>query len=175
MRKFLLSFCLISIVFLLVGCAGKQSEENTEKELTCTLSVRCGTVLENIEKLDGEKVEIVPEDGIIFAEKEVVFYEGESVFNVLLREMNQNKIHLEFTDTPIYNSTYIEGIANLYEFDCGELSGWMYRVNGIFPGFGCSQYKLRDGDKIEWLYTCDLGRDIGEEYSTQNEKEDECV
>ena len=173
MRKITLLFCVISIALLLVGCAGKQSEKTTEKELACALSVRCDTVLENIEKLDKEKAEIVPRDGMIFAEKEVVFYEGESVFNVLLREMKQNKIHLEFTDTPIYNSAYIEGIANLYEFDCGELSGWMYCVNGVFPGFGCSQYELKDGDKIEWLYTCDLGRDIGAEHSTQNGKTDE--
>lgn len=27
------------------------------------------------------------------------------------------------TDTPVYNSAYIEGIHNLYEFDVGKLSG----------------------------------------------------
>ena len=26
--------------------------------------------------------------------------------------------------TPIYNSHYVEGINNIYEFDCGELR-WM--------------------------------------------------
>ncbi len=129
--------------------------------LTCTLSVRCDTILQNIECLKEEKVDIVPKDGVIFAEKEVVFYEGESVFNVLLREMKKNKIHFEFVNTPIYNSAYIEGIGNLYEFDCGELSGWVYKVNGWFPGYGCSRYALKQGDKIEWLYTCDLGNDIG--------------
>ena len=37
----------------------------------------------------------------------------------------------------------------------------MYRVNGEFPNKGCSDYKLSDGDFIEWVYTCDLGRDVG--------------
>lgn len=133
----------------------------TDKELTCTLSVRCDTILDNIAWLTPEKAEIVPEDGVIYDEREVVFYEGESVFNVLLREMKKNKIHMEYENTPIYNSAYIEGIGNLYEYDCGELSGWMYKVNGWFPNYGCSRYKLKDGDKVEWVYTCNLGVDTG--------------
>ena len=133
----------------------------TDKELTCTLSVRCDTILQNIGWLDSEKVDIVPKDGVIFAEKTVTFYEGESVFNLLMREMKRNKIHMEFENTPIYNSAYIEGIANLYEFDCGELSGWMYKVNGWFPNYGCSRYQLKAGDTVEWVYTCDLGIDVG--------------
>lgn len=133
----------------------------SDKELTCTLSVRCDTILKNIAWLTPEKVDIVPKDGIIFPEKEVVFYEGESVFNLLLREMKKNKIHMEFENTPIYNSAYIEGIANIYEFDCGELSGWMYKVNGWFPNYGCSRYRLKAGDKVEWVYTCDWGADVG--------------
>ncbi|MBR2970067.1 MAG: DUF4430 domain-containing protein [Clostridia bacterium] len=136
-------------------------------ELTCTMSIRCDTILNNIEWLDSEKVEIIPKDGVMFAEKTVVFYEGESVFDVLLREMKSNKIHMEFVNVPIYNSAYIEAIANLYEFDCGELSGWMYKVNGWFPNYGCSQYQLKAGDKIEWVYTCDLGADVGGQYTTQ--------
>ncbi len=130
-------------------------------EYTCTLSVRCDTVLDNIDWLDPEKVELVPEDGVIFARTSVTFYEGESVFNVLQREMKKAKIHMEFSNTPMYNSAYIEGINNLYEFDCGELSGWAYKVNQWFPNYGASRYLLKDGDVIEWLYTCDLGTDIG--------------
>ena len=144
----------------------------SDKELTCTLSVRCDTILKNIAWLDKEKRELVPSDGIIFEEQAVTFYEGESVFNLLLREMKRNKIHMEFVSTPIYNSAYIEGIGNIYEYDCGELSGWMYRVNDWFPNYGCSRYQLREGDKVEWLYTCDLGADVGGNYSARNGKRD---
>ena len=142
----------------------------SDKELTCTLSVRCDTILINIAWLDKEKTELVPKNGVIYAEQTVTFYEGESVFNLLVREMKRNKIHLEFENTPIYNSAYIEGIANLYEFDCGELSGWMYKVNGWFPNYGCSRYQLKEGDKVEWVYTCDLGADVGGNYSARNGK-----
>lgn len=140
----------------------------SDKERTCILSVRCDTVLNNISALDDEKIGIIPEDGIIFAEQAVTFYEGESVFNLLSREMKKNKIHLEFANVPVYNSAYIEGIGNLYEFDCGELSGWMYKVNDWFPNYGCSRYQLNEGDKIEWIYTCDLGKDVGGDYSARN-------
>lgn len=136
---------------------------------TCTLSVRCDTIVKNIKWLDPEKIELVPEDGVIFPATPVTFYEGESVFNVLLREMKKNGIHMEFVNTPMYNSAYIEGINNLYEFDCGELSGWMYKVNDWFPNYGCSRYRLQDGDVVEWVYTCDLGRDVGGYYAIGGE------
>ena len=141
----------------------------TDTEQTCTLSVRCDTILDNLAWLDAEKVELVPKDGVIFAEQPVTFYEGESVFNVLLREMKKNKIHLEFVNVPLHNSAYIEGIYNLYEFDCGELSGWKYKVNGWFPGYGPSRYQLKPGDRIEWVYTCNLGADVGGYYAVAGE------
>ena len=118
--------------------------------------------------LTPSKRSIVPSNGIILAETAVTFNEGETVFDVLKRQLKERGIHLEFVSAPMYNSMYIEGIANLYEFDCGELSGWMYRVNGWFPNYGCSGYTLKDGDKIEWIYTCDLGVDIGGFQATGN-------
>ena len=146
------------------------SEKNTvtNKKLSCTLSVRCDTISDNMDLIPSEKVSLVPDDGVILKETEVVFYEGESVFNVLLREMKRNKIHMEFVKTPVYDSAYIEGINNIYEFDCGELSGWMYKVNGWFPNYGCSRYILKDGDSVEWVYTCNLGKDVGGDYASQN-------
>lgn len=134
----------------------------SDKAMTVTLSVTCNAIFDNIDKLNKEKVELVPPDGVIFPVTEIEFYEGESVFNVLQREMKKNKIHMEFVNTPLLNSAFIEGLNNLYEFDCGELSGWMYKVNDWFPNYGCSRYLLQEGDMIEWVYTCDLGRDVGD-------------
>lgn len=137
-------------------------ESTPEAVHTCTLSVRCDTILDNIADIEPEKLGLVPSDGVILEERTVEFNEGESVFHILRRETRKNGIHMEFVNTPMYNSAYIEGIGNLYEFDCGELSGWMYRVNGEFPNYGCSRYILKDGDRVEWVYTCDLGKDVGE-------------
>ena len=140
-------------------------QEITDNTLKCTFSISCSTVLGNMDRLDKSKKEIIPEDGWILKPVTVTFNEGESVFDVLKQVCKDNKIQLEFSMTPIYNSAYIEGINNLYEFDCGSLSGWMYKVNDWFPNYGCSRYEVNNGDVIEWHYTCNLGEDIGGHYS----------
>lgn len=138
----------------------EQQKNKNVAETKCLLSVRCDTILSNLSRLKKGKENFVPENGIIFEEKEVVFTEGESVFDVLLREMRNNKIHMEFCENSIYKTTYIEGINNIYEFDCGELSGWTYLVNGKTMNVGCSKSLVNNGDRIEWVFTCDMGRDI---------------
>ena len=143
----------------------EDQEVDKDTAYTCTFSIECSTILNNLSMLEPEKLEMVPYDGVILAEITVVFYEGESVFDVLQRVCRENNIHMEASWTPMYNSAYIEGIHNLYEFDCGALSGWMYRVNGWYPNYGCSRYQLQDGDVVEWRFTCDLGNDIGGGYA----------
>ena len=142
----------------------EDQEVDKKKTYTCTFSIECSTILNNLKDLDPDKRELVPVGGVILAPTKVTFYEGESVFDVLQRVCKEKGIHMESSWTPIYNSAYIEGIHNLYEFDCGELSGWMYRVNGWYPNYGCSRYQLVDGEKVEWRYTCDLGKDVGCEW-----------
>ena len=131
---------------------------------TCTISVSCATILDNMSYLKENKKELVPSDGWILKETKVTFKEGQSVYDVLQSVLKANGIHMEASFTPMYNSAYVEGINNLYEFDCGELSGWMYSVNGWFPNYGCSRYQVKAGDVIKWVYTCDLGYDVGGGY-----------
>ena len=87
---------------------------------------------------------------------------GETVFDVLKRACSAYGIQLEYSWSPMYNTYYVEGINNLYEFDCGSESGWMYKVDGWFPNYGCSAYTLSGGESIVWCYTCNgLGADVG--------------
>lgn len=132
----------------------------SETEYSCTISISCAALLNNMELLDPEKHELVPTNGVILPATEVTFTEGEDVFTVLHRVCKENKIHMEFSEEPIYNTAYVEAINNLYEFDGGELSGWYYSVNGWFPNYGSSRYALKDGDVIEWHYSCEMGHDI---------------
>ena len=142
----------------------EERQVDKKKEYTCTFSIECSTILNNLADLDPDKRELIPSNGIILAPTKVTFYEGESVFDLLQRVCKEKEIHLESSWAPVYNSAYIEGIHNLYEFDCGELSGWMYRVNGWYPNYGCSRYQLVDGETVEFRYTCDLGKDVGCEW-----------
>ena len=142
----------------LTACAAPPEKSGDRR---CTVVIECTKILENIADLDPDKLEVLPADGIILAETEAGFSDGESVYDLLVRVTRANGIHMEAAYTPVYDSAYIEGIGNLYEFDCGEGSGWTYSVNGVFPNYGCSKYLLSDGDRVEWHYTCDFGRDVG--------------
>lgn len=140
---------------------GKKEPVKTQPEQpACTLTIRCDTLVGKPEELDKSKAELVPADGLLYSAT-VSFTAGESVFDVLQRAMKEAGIPMEFTSVPVYGSAYIEGIANLYEFDGGPLSGWVYSVNGVFPNYGSSKYALKDGDQVLWQYTCDLGADVG--------------
>ncbi|HHU23060.1 MAG TPA: DUF4430 domain-containing protein [Clostridiales bacterium] len=131
------------------------------EKLTCTLSIRCDTVLANMDKLASGKEDIIPESGYFLYLTDVEFLEGDTVFDVLKRELQSQKLHLAFTATPGTGSVYIDGLFNLYEFDCGSLSGWIFLVNGVSPGISCSEVELNSGDLIEFAYTCDMGKDLG--------------
>ncbi len=142
----------------------KQSSTTTAKQKvnTCTIEIRCDTILKNMGDLTNGKESYVPSNGVILPTTTVEFTDGETVFDVLKRACDSKNIQLEYSWTPLYNSYYIEGINNLYEFDCGQQSGWMYKVDGWFPNYGCSSYKLKDGESIVWCYTCQgLGEDVG--------------
>ena len=128
----------------------------------CTIEIRCDTVVDT-SKLENQAVApFVPASGVILVTTEMEFSPGESVFDVLLRATRENNIHMEFRDDSLYSGKYIEGINYLYEYDGGALSGWMYKVNGQFPNYGCATYKINNGDAIVWMYTCDLGMDVGD-------------
>ena len=132
-----------------------------KKQKTCTISISCATILSNMDKLDKDRVEFVPKSGWILSKVQVAFEDGDNVFDVLTKVCKEKGIHMEHSYTPVYGSEYIEGINQLYEFNCGELSGWMFSVNGWFPNYGCDKFQVSDGDNIAWVYTCDLGKDVG--------------
>lgn len=139
----------------------EQTKVDPSKEYTCTVKIVCHTVLNHMDDLREGKETIIPKDGIILQSTKVTFSKGQNAYDVLLKVTKERKIHFESSNVPGYNSRYIEGIGNLYEKDCGELSGWMYQVNGWFPNYGCSRYEVKQGDTILWQYTCNLGDDIG--------------
>ena len=149
----------ISVLLVLVLCLSFLSCGKAETgAYSCTISVRCDNAA-TADTLPPETAAILPADGVLLADTAVAFSEGETVFDVLMRAARTAGLHLEFEKTPLYGGVYVEGIGNLYAFDGGELSGWVYAVNGIFPEVSASAYTLADGDTVEWMYTCDLGRD----------------
>lgn len=146
------------------GADSQPQGDGQDQTHTCTFSIECSTLLDNWDDVKEEKKEFVPADGWVVQPTEVTFTPGESVFDVLKRVCQERGILMESSYTPMYGSYYVEGINQLYEFDGGGTSGWMFCVNSWYPNYGCSSYTVEDGDVIEWRYTCSLGSDVGNAY-----------
>lgn len=122
-----------------------------QEQITVSISIDCSLIC-------GER-EDIPKDGVIVSQRSISLPREASVFDALTKVCSECNVHFENASSS-YKDAYIKGIANIYEFDFSEYSGWMYKVNGEFPSVGCGSYKLSDGDRIEWLYTKMLGEDL---------------
>lgn len=167
MRKRIIFAVLIILAVFLAFNIQSVKDYNSlspKGDMAVTISIDCKTVLSNYSSLDEslKNAEYIPENGIILSKTTVYLKNGATVLDALKEATKEHDIQLEYTQSP--NDSYVEGINYIYEFSCGSLSGWMYKVNGKFANKGCNSYVLKDGDIIEWVYTCDLGKDVGEEY-----------
>lgn len=124
-------------------------KENAIGEVT--LTIRCDTVAD-------AGAEHIPDDGVILDVTAFEIAGGDTVYTILTEAARVHGIQLESSGAQ--GMEYIAGINYLYEFDFGDLSGWVYLVNGDSPSVGCDQYVLEDGDQIQWRYTLELGRDL---------------
>ncbi len=124
-----------------------------ENPITVSMEIRCDTV--------AGAEDYLPQNGVILAKTSVSAYEGDSAFDVLCETARVYDISVEYEGTAAGDEfAYIEGIAYLYEYDYGELSGWIFLVNGETPNVGCGAYRVADGDEIVWYYSKELGRDV---------------
>ena len=134
--------------------AEKPSATDAPQEQACSLTITCRAVFDHMDKLSEQVKRVIPKDGMLLQGRFSV-QKGDTVFDVLKRACGQHNILLDYVFTPMYSTYYIKGIGNLYEFDCGAESGWLYEVDGKSPGVGCSQYVLTGGEEIVFHYTCE--------------------
>ena len=117
---------------------------------TVTLTVRCDAVP------DLDKIDHLPDDGVILATETYEIEAGETVYDILVQAARKHTLHLDAAGAG--EAMYVRGIGHLYEMEHGDLSGWSYRVNGESPSQGCASYPLSDGDEIVWEYTLTVGK-----------------
>ena len=145
---------LMAIVFLLdvQSAESYYTTDVTKADAvgSVTLTIRC-------DKVAGQAAHI-PADGLILAETSFPIAAGDTVYTVLTDAARASGIHMEASGAG--GLMYVHGIGNIYEFDFGDLSGWVYLVNGESASVGCDQYVLTDGDAVEFHYTLELGKDI---------------
>lgn len=129
--------------------------------LRVTVSADCTAALSNME-LIAEYVnprDVIPSDGVVIKQCEVALQEGSSAFDALTAAAREQHVRVDYTGS-VYG-TYVRCIGYIQEFSFGELSGWLYKVNGEFPDVSAAYFTLNEGDVVEFVYTCSLGSDVG--------------
>ena len=137
-------FIFILIFILISGCAGKPEIE----------------FLEGLESDDTNYLgfTITGKDGGVIADVYVKYQENLSVAELSERICRAENI--AFVTSGAGALRYVKGINNLFEFDEGPESGWVYSINGELMGVGSGSYIMQPGDYLVWHFTLELGRDI---------------
>lgn len=160
-RNFLAAALFTAAAMVIVLCTdiqcasdyyGDDGVSKTDIIGTVTMSIRCDSIA-------GEgAAEHIPADGVILGDTEFSLSEGETVYDILIEAARRYGVQVEHNGSG--PAAYIIGIDCIYEFEYGELSGWVYTVNGETSSSGCAGHVLSDGDVIRWIYTCELGREL---------------
>lgn len=115
--------------------------------------------------------------GTIIPQTKVPFKSGESIAQVTIRLLDYLGISYSYTGS-LTGNFYLASIKNfevnntpydsMGEFDAGTGSGWMITLNNWFIDRSTAAFTVSNGDVIQWKYTCQVGKDIGDTYSGGN-------
>jgi hypothetical protein len=132
----------------------KTPTKEEKKTFLCKITIDCSVLLDNMDAVDENMKDYIPQSGYLVKDVEMEVEDGETAYDCLQKVCQAKDIALDANFTPLYNSYYVRGIGYLYEKMAGRMSGWLYQVNGVVPNVGASGYKLKSGDQINWVYTC---------------------
>jgi hypothetical protein len=113
--------------------------------ISCTIGIDCTT----LQAADPDVAGQVSDSGVILENKTVEVKQGACVLDVL-----------KACGVPFAGTAYISSINGLSEGDGGQKSGWVYHVNGTYPVAGVKKFIVKDGDHIQFRYTCNGGGDV---------------
>lgn len=130
----------------------------TPEAQTVTITIVCHTALQSADLSDAVRA-VLPAGGVLL-QRTVTLEAGDTAWSVTQRACRDAGVSMEASFSAAQGAVYVEGIGHLYEFDCGQGSGWIYKVNGTTPGRGCDSYPVKAGDALLWAYTCDYGNDL---------------
>jgi len=100
------------------------------------------------------------------SQTKVTINNNTTVYDVFKKVLNDNGI--TWKESSKLGTVYIESLTRngvtLGEFDNGNLSGWMYTLNGTHPDLGVAQQFLEKGDRIVFHYTDDYTKEEGSDH-----------
>lgn len=155
---------IICLILSVTSCSVQSTEEyyssssQTDSGKYAYITIDCKNILDNYDDLDEnlKDEKYVPTDGVILEETKYSIEEGDTALTILEKATKDKKIHLDYqsAEESPYGTAYVKGINNIYEGSCGDMSGWSYNANGDTATVACSDYELKDGDKIQWEFIC---------------------
>lgn len=129
-----------------------KKQTTTSSTITCTVTVECKSILSNMDNLKAGHEAYVPSDGYIINGCTVTVDNGSSAYDAVKTACSKQGVYLNTSNSSY--GIYVSGFNNIDEKDCGSQSGWLYSVNGTYPGKSCSKYILSNGDNVVFTYTC---------------------
>lgn len=130
----------------------KESKQNSSSQSKQNETSKQEPVQETTQEVSQSQVTLSIQgvNGMIASET-MTISDNDTAYSVLKTLCNQKGISLS---TKGYGKIiYVAEINGLSEFDYGNMSGWKYKVNGVYPNVGAGAYTVKDGDRVEWVYT----------------------
>ncbi|WP_416826424.1 DUF4430 domain-containing protein [Ectobacillus polymachus] len=128
-----------------------QSQAQSQSQSQQVASAPAASKSEPAPQKNVATLSIRSDNGMFLNTTEVELTGNDTVYSVLSRTVKSKHIQMESEGAG--PSAYVMGINNLYEKDRGPKSGWMYRVNGAYLNVSAGAASVKNGDKIEWVYT----------------------
>lgn len=125
-----------------------------DRNICVSVYVQCSEALSHLDSID-ERVntaDVIPENGVVIERCEVWLGEGATAYDALVQAAKEQRVRVDASET-LYGA-YVSAIGHISEFGFGEMSGWLYCVNGEYPEVSCGSFFLSQGDVVEFCYTC---------------------
>ena len=116
-------------------------------------------------ELEKIAVEYKHQLGVILPQTQFEIEDGGSALDLVKKACEMSNITLELH--PQWG--YVVGIDGFGEYDAGELSGWLFKINGYMGQEAISDTILQDGDVLELVYSCNMGLDLGADFENHSQ------
>ena len=139
----IVAFLLVSIITTATTIYYYQQYSNTYQQyvkIQDSYTAIRGAVLKVSVKIDYG-------NGTFTTNGSVYLFRGANVLDALSAVATVNA-----TYWPAYQSFFINAINNVFNNEKGNNRWWVFSVNGEHALVSADQYKLNDGDQIEWIY-----------------------
>lgn len=131
-----------------------ETGEDESEVINCRVAIRCESLLDHMSEVDPSIKKYIPSDGKLLPVTTLKAKQGDTAYTILQKVCKAKNIALDAEYSSTFSTEYVRGIGHLYEKQAGDMSGWLYLVNGKLLNRGASSYQLKEGDLVEWVYTC---------------------